>query len=205
MAKADFNPSDDRFTRGIIRRKVRQIVGRAGYTRDDREDLEQELLTRVLKSLPRHNPDLTHRNAFVTTVVERHVANLLRNKRAAKRHAQGITSLSVLITVTDEGTTELAQTIGEQELDNRIGRHRRCQEELDQLALDMAEVIATLPESWQALLELRKTRTMQQAADELGVPRTTLNDRMRRIRQRFESSGIENYLAPSPSHRGGTG
>ena len=57
MAKAEFNFSDDRFIRGIIRRKVKQLLGRAGFTRQDREDLEQELLVRVLQSLPKYHPD----------------------------------------------------------------------------------------------------------------------------------------------------
>ena len=46
MAKANFNPSDDRFTRGIIRRKIKQLIGRAGFTKQDRDDLEQETGTR---------------------------------------------------------------------------------------------------------------------------------------------------------------
>jgi RNA polymerase sigma-70 factor (ECF subfamily) len=194
MAKAKFNPSEDRFTRGIIRRKVKQLIGVAGFTKQNREDLEQELFARVVQSLPKFDPDQAHRNKFVTTVVERYVANILRNKRAAKRDDQGVTSLNVMIEITEEGPTELAQTIGEREMDSRLGRDRRSEEELTQLALDLADVIATLPESWQTLLELRKTQTMQEVADEMGVPRTTLNGWMRRIRQRFEKTGMQDYL-----------
>lgn len=194
MAKAKFDPSDDRFIRGIIRRKVNQLTSRAGFTRQDRDDLEQDLFVRVLQSLPKFDPDQAHLNKFITTVVERYVANILRNKRAEKRDHRRISSLNVMIEITEEGPTELAQTIGDRELDARIGRQRRTEEELAQLALDLADMIATLPESWRTLLELRKTRTMQQAADEMGVPRTTLNDWMRRIRQRFENSGLQDYL-----------
>jgi len=194
MAQATFDPSDDRFTRGIIRRKIGQLIGRAGFTKQDREALEQDLLVRVLQSLPRFNPDVAHRNKFITTVVERYVANILRNKQAGKRDHRRVTSLNVMIEITDEGPTELAQTIGERELDARLGRERRSEVELVQLALDMADVIATLPESWQILLELRKTQTMTEIADELGVPRTTLNDWMRRIRTRFEKAGMQDYL-----------
>ncbi|MCA9259623.1 MAG: sigma-70 family RNA polymerase sigma factor [Planctomycetales bacterium] len=194
MAKAKFDPSDDRFTRGIIRRKVNQLIGRAGFTQQDREDLEQDLFVRVLQSLPKFNPDQAHRNKFITTVVERYVANILRNKQAEKRDHRRISSLNVMIEITEEGPTELAQTIGNRELDARLGRHRRAEEELTQLAFDLADVMSTLPESWRKLLELRKSRTMQEVADEMGVPRTTLNDWMRRIRQRFEKAGMQDYL-----------
>lgn len=142
MAKAKFDPSDDRFTRGIIRRKVKQLIGRAGFTRQDHEDLEQDLFVRVLQSLPRFNPDVAHRNKFITTVVERYVANILRNKQAEKRDHRGVASLNVMIEITEEGPTELAQTIGEREMDARLGRDRRSEEELTQLALDLADVNA---------------------------------------------------------------
>jgi RNA polymerase sigma-70 factor (ECF subfamily) len=190
----NFNEKFDRFTRGIIRRKIKQLIGRAGFTKQDREDLEQELYARVLQSLPHFNPDQAHRNKFITTVVERYVANILRNKQAVKRDHRRISSLNVMIEITDEGPTELAQTIGERELDARLFRRRRSEEELAQLALDLADVIATLPASWRTLLELRKTQTMPEIANEMGVPRTTLNEWMRRIRQRFEKAGMKDYL-----------
>jgi RNA polymerase sigma-70 factor (ECF subfamily) len=194
MANAKFNVSDDRFTRGLIRRKTKQLIGRAGFSRQDGDDLEQDLLVRVLQSLPKFDPDQAHRNKFITTVVERHAANILRDKQAEKRDHRRISSLNVMIKITCEGPIELGQTIGDREQDARIGRHRRTKEDLAQLALDLAEVIATLPESWQTLLNLRKTRSMQEVADEMGVPRTTLNDWIRRIRQRFEATGMRDYL-----------
>jgi len=63
-----------------------------------------------------------------------------------------------------------------------------------QLAIDLADVIATLPESWQTLLELRKTQSMAEIANEMGVPRTTLNAWMRSIRNRLENTDIRDYL-----------
>jgi len=194
MAKASFDPSDDRFFRGIIRRKVNQLIGRAGFTQQDREDLEQDLLARVVQSSPRFDPKIAHGNSFVTTVVERHVVNMLRYRQAAKRDPRRITSLNVMINVTDEGPTELAQTIGDRERDARLDCQRIREDELTQLAIDLADVIATLPECWQTLLELRKSRTMPEIAEEMGVPRTTFNDWMRRIRQRFEQAGLRNYM-----------
>ncbi len=184
----------DRFTRGIIRRKVKQLIGRAGFTLDDGKDLEQDLFVRVLQSLPRFNPDRAHRNKFITAVVERHVANLLRNKQAEKRDHRRICSLNVTLTVKDEGPTELAQTIGDHELDSRLGRQRRSDDELAQLAIDLADVIESLPDCWRTLLELRKSQTMPEIARKMGVPRTTLNEWVRRIRRRFEEAGLRDYL-----------
>jgi hypothetical protein len=79
------DPSQDRFIRGIIKRKVGQLMGRAGFTLQDRESLEHDLLARVFDSLSKFDPEVGHRNKFVTAVVERYVANILRDKTADKR------------------------------------------------------------------------------------------------------------------------
>ena len=133
MLNDDFNEKIDRFTRGIIRRKVNQLLGRAGFTRQDREDLEQDMIVRVLQSLPSFEPSQAHRNKFITAVVERYVANMLRDKQAGKRDHRRISSLNVMIDVAGEGSIELAETIGQRELDARRGRHPRSDEELAQL------------------------------------------------------------------------
>lgn len=62
----------DRFAWGIIRRKACQMVGRASLTRDDHDDLVQELAFRLWKSSRRFDPAQAHWKSFVTAVVERH-------------------------------------------------------------------------------------------------------------------------------------
>ncbi len=186
---------NDPFARGIIRRKVQQLIGHAGFTKQDAESLEQQMLTRLLQSLPSFNPQICHRNSFVTTVVERYVANILRHQKAEKRNHQRVCSLSVQVEIGDEGPAELAATIGDRELDARISRQRRSEEDLSDLVHDMAAVIASLPPQWQQFLELRKSNTIAEIASQMGVPRTTLNSWTNRIRDKFEEAGLRDYLA----------
>lgn len=194
MGHDDYEEKLDRFTHGIIRRKINQLVGRAGFIRQDRDDLQQDLFLRVLQSLPSFNSRRGHRNKFITAVVERHVANILRNKRAEKRDHRRIGSLNVMVRIGEDETTELAETIGQRELDARRGRHPRSQEELAQLAQDMAEVIAKLPEELRDLAERMKTQSVAEIARDMGIPRTTLHESVRRLRQRFEKAGLKHYV-----------
>src|SRR5262245_10362047 len=46
--------------------KVRQMVGRAGFTRHDRDDLKQELLLHVLERWKHFDPAKSHPYAFAT-------------------------------------------------------------------------------------------------------------------------------------------
>jgi len=183
-----------RFEFGIIKKKARQMIGRSGYREQDREEIEQELTARLLKSLESFNPRLGHRKAFVTAVVERDVANMLRDARAAKRDHRRISSLHVTIETTDDGPTELAESIGEREYNARRCQRPRSNEEQAQMASDLADARATLAPNEQVVFDLLKSHSIAAIARMLGVPRTTLNDTVRRMRCRFEHTGLRDYL-----------
>ena len=187
-------PKLGRFEYGIVKRKVKQIIGRAGYTRQDKEDLEQELLTRLLQGLKSFDPDVAHRKSFVTAIVERSVASIIRDAEAQKRDHRRIGSLQMLVELTGEGPTELAETIGEREYNERRCRDPRSDEDLAQLVTDLADVVDSLPDELRDLAERMKTQSISAIAREIGVPRTTLNDTVRRLRQRFEAAGLRDYV-----------
>jgi RNA polymerase sigma-70 factor (ECF subfamily) len=189
-----FSDKIDQFARGLIRRKVEQLIGKAGFTAQDRKDLEQELLLRLVKSLPSYDPSKSHLYAFITTVLERYVANVLRNKRADKRDQRRITSLSVMIYIEGEGPVELAQTISQLELDARRHAHSRSDEERAQLAMDLADVVAKLPPDLRDLAQRLMSQSPSEAARDLDIPRTTLYEKIRRLRRHFEDAGLRDYL-----------
>lgn len=195
MGHNDHDHRIDRFTHGIIRRKVNQLIGRAGFTEQDRKDLEQDIILRLLQSLPSFDADKAHRNVFTTTVVERYVANILRNKRAEKRDHRRVSSLNVTIASTEDGPTELSETVGQRELDNRRFCHPRSSEELLELAQDVANAVKELPEELQALTERLRSHSIAEIARETGIPRTTLYESIYELRRRFESTGLRDYLS----------
>jgi RNA polymerase sigma-70 factor (ECF subfamily) len=184
----------DRFAQGLIRRKVKQIVGRAGFTPQDREDLEQELQLRLWQRLPAFDPQRGHRYAFLTTVVEHVVANLLRELQAQKRDPRRIQSLHERIQTSDQGPSERATTIGQEEYDAWRGRSPRGNAELAQLAHDVAAVLAQLPAELRDLAERLQYQSLAQIARETGAPRTTLYTPLRQLRQRFEKARLQDYL-----------
>lgn len=186
---------DDRFIRSIIQRKIRQTIGTSSFANHDREDLEQEIYIRVAKSVEQFDEEVGHLYPFICTIVQRHLANLVRNRGRSKRGPSRIGSLSLMVTLPDGGSTELSQLIGEDDRNRRLGRESRLSEQdLTDLQIDLAQEIAKLPEQWRHLLQRRQTQSMSEIARDLGVPRTTLNDWMRHIRSRFEAVGLDKYL-----------
>lgn len=183
-----------RFEFGIIRRKVRQLIGCHGFRPQDREQLEQELIARLLNGLQSYDSRQGHRNAFVTTVVERSVATIVRDKRAEKRDHRRVSSLNVMVALSDDSRAELAATIGQPAYDARRGRESRSDTEQSDLSSDIAEVISGLPPDLQHLAEQLKHKSISQIAREMGIPRTTLRDRVLELRERFERADMRLHL-----------
>lgn len=183
-----------RFEHGIVRRKVRQLIGSYGFEEQDRESLEQELLLRILQGMRRYDQSQAHRNAFVTTIVERSVATLIRDKCAGKRDHRRIGSLHSLVKCADGGKTEIAETIGQESYDARRGRAPRGAETLFELTNDVQNCLTKLPRELRELAESLKQKSVSQIAREMGIPRTTLRERVRQLRERFESEGMRLYL-----------
>jgi DNA-directed RNA polymerase specialized sigma24 family protein len=188
-----FDVLSDKFTRGIIRRKAGQIVKRAGYSEQDLESIEQALLTKVIEAMPSFDPQIAHRNVFVTTVVERQTGTLIRDGASPFRGQ--VQSLNVLVPVPGELPTDLQYTLEETVSDARLQLARKPVNELNDLASDLAIAISRLPEQWQRMLELRKTHSLPQVAEIMGVPRSTLRVWISQIAEQFEAEGLREYIA----------
>jgi len=183
-----------RYTRGLIHRKIRQLICKGIFDNQDRKDLEQRLLLKVLQAGRRFNPKLAHINIFVTTVIERDIASILRDKKAQKRDHRQLCSLNVVIANNDDGSVELGDTIGQREHDARLGRSVKSDLDLAQLNQDLRDVLAGLSPDLRELAESLKTESISDIARRKGIPRTTLYYQVRQLCQRFEQAGLKDYL-----------
>jgi RNA polymerase sigma-70 factor, ECF subfamily len=148
------------FAARAIRYKARQLAGRHGFSRSEREDIEQELRLDLLRRLAKFNPDIAPWNAFVRTLVDRHAATLIAQRRRRIR-------------ATDD-TESLIES-----------RHVS----LDTV-LDTKTVLAQLPRRARALCERLKQHTVAEVARQLRVPRSTLRGDIARVREQFQRAGF---------------
>jgi len=189
------DPAIDPFITALVHRKANQLVKQSGFDASEQMDLTQDLIASIMQSLKAFDESVGHKYPFILAVVDRHVCNLLRTKKSRKRTSGAIISLNVSIALEDAGPTELIQTIGDREMDRRLGRDRLLSEEqLSDLRLDLARIIQDLPAAWQDLIERRKSQSVSEIARDLGIPRTTLNLWLLQIRERFAAAGLEEYL-----------
>ncbi len=179
----------------LIRCKARQLVGRAGFTWDDVEDLEQEMTLDLLSRLPKFDPEKAAHTTFVARIVERKISNLFRDRRREKRdYRREFGSLNDHIQDGEGETIERAYTIDQDDVDIRMGHRHRSREEEAHLRLDVSLVMSGLPEDLREIAEVLMKTTITEAAKSLGMPRSTLYGAVGRLRPFFENAGLGDYL-----------
>jgi hypothetical protein len=190
----NLDPRSEEFLGRLIRKKARQIICRTGFRPSERPDIEQELRLKVEKHLSAYRGDRGHLFAFLTTVVERHAASIIRDQSAGKRDGRRNVSLSVLVEIKDEGPTELAATITQHEADARLALKTRSAQESIDLEHDVAAMMAQLTPDERRVAEALKYQSNTEAERELGVPGSTIYDMIASWRDQFEDAGLREYL-----------
>ncbi|MEW4530624.1 sigma-70 family RNA polymerase sigma factor [Maioricimonas sp. JC845] len=190
----------DGFAARLIRRKAKQLAARAGFTKADRPDLEQEMTLRVWQRLDQFDPSKAHWNAFMTTIVERHAATLLQRARRTKRFEETPhVSLSELVEDSESGLIELTHTIVPQDKESLTGRYVDTAENQTTLRLEVDEVIESLPDDLRELCELLKFHGVSDAARAMEIPRPTVSSMVTRLRALFAEAGFEDFFPNSSS------
>lgn len=193
--RATTTPLDpnDQYIQKLIRYKAKKLVGKTGLKRLDVDDIAQDIWLDLIQRLPGFDPSRSQQRTFVTRLVDHKISNILRDQRAQKRDICRCHSLNVPLGVGHEvdGTALLASDTH----DRRTGCVHRSGEEQAYLAEDVSSIVATMPENLQELTgRLKQGESQSAIARELGIPRTTLQELVYRIRRRFEDVGLRDYL-----------
>jgi len=181
----------DNYAAKLIRIKARQLVGKAGFTENDRNDLEQELMIDLLQRIRHFNPAKAKKTTFMTRIVERHMATLLEARNARCRNWRlCLESLNACRENEKGDTIELIDLI---DGDGNLGDPDRepRQASVTDLRMDMQRVIEALPTDLRDLCDRLRESNMAEIARELGVARTTLYDKLTRIREVFRKAGLD--------------
>ena len=185
----------DPYAAGLIRFKARQLVGKAGFTASDREDIEQELRLDLLRRLPKYNPKRAQLNTFIARVVEHRLASLIEAQKAGIRdYRRCRCSLNECFEDADGRSVERVDTFDQEDYLLRTGGQSRPSEELSALAIDVAAVIEGLPHELRNLCRRLMAETVSEISRDTGVPRGTIYESIKKLREIFKDAGLRNYL-----------
>ena len=157
------------------------------------EDIQQILSQRVCENVGQFDPEAGIFLNFVAAMVERYVVNIIRDQHAVKR-GRSVTCLLSTVVEEDGRPVELFDTIGDREHANRLLRTSPSPRTALDAGIDFEEAIATLPRDLRRLAQLLKIYTPSQLARHLGVPRSTLQYPINKIRFHLQETGVRDYL-----------
>ncbi len=154
------------FVSDLIRNKASRMRRRGGYSRSDQEDLQQELLLRLLEAWPRFDPRQGEEGAFAYTVINRAVAFVLRRRQRQLRADQAIRQVR----------------------SERLVREQACSDAglSADLRNDVAGIRSRLPADLRDLAGRLLHDCQADVARELEIPHSTLQRRVRKLRTPFQ-------------------
>jgi RNA polymerase sigma factor (sigma-70 family) len=184
----------DSYAAFFIAYKAKALTRMPIFTKDDYEDLQQELMLAYLHAWPSFDPDKGDRRSFIKAVVNNASRNIVIAAEAQKRW-MGISpvSLSDLITDYDDSLT-LADTISNE--DGLWGDAIPSQASTD-LRRDVEKVISQLPPDMARICCLLKSKTITEIAAETGIARTTIHDAVKKFKKIMVKAGLDIYLSLS--------
>jgi len=179
----------------IIRYKARQLVGRAGFTESDRQDLEQEMVFDLLRRLPKFKPERAQRNTFIARVVEHKVATIIEAQKAGMRDYRLCScSLNDRFENEEGGSVERIDTINQDDYLQRTGKLSRPISDLRGLSIDVRSAVEKLPPELRELCKRLQVESVTDISRDTGIPRGTIYESIKKLRTLFEDAGLKDYL-----------
>ena len=195
MAESEFcNPIGPGIA-STIRIKARQLVGRAGFTRDDVEDIEQELRLAILERVTKYDQTKSTTFTFYTRIIERKISNMLRDRTTTRRDVRHVTcSLSDELEQAEGEHERRSETMDADAVDIQLGRRQRTECEAMSMRMDMASVIVKLPCKLRRIAQCLLKHTPTDTAKLLNIPRCNVYFALREMRPYFEKAMLGKYL-----------
>jgi len=141
--------------------RASRMVGNFGFTRDDWEDLRQDLLVDYLERAPLFDSRRGAQRGFMFGVVRHRAARLAAEQRRR-----------VQILADNGGSSRLQAAVNHD------------------LRLDIAAIIARLPEHLRVIAELLLERTPREVASVTGKSRSRVYQMIAEIREAFREAGV---------------
>lgn len=193
MSKNSYSGVDS-YAAFFVAYKAKTLTRMPMFSADDFEDLQQELMIAYLHAWPSFDPSKGDRRSFIKAAVNNAARNLVVAAEAQKRWT-GITLASLATAISDQDDSPtLADAIS-----NEDGLWDSVYLGYDQLSVDLRHdldrAISQLPADLARICLLLKTRTITEIAAETGIPRTTIQDAVKKLRKIMGKAGLRIYLS----------
>ena len=193
----DTNPFGglDDYAVNLIRYKTRRLIGQAGYTRSDREDIEQDLSLHLRQQLPKHDPRKGTLKTYINAVLDNKIRTMVSARLTSQYDfRQHDCSLDEPVEADTGDMVSRAEAIDAEEYLMATGRLNRRTLDAVELRIDVRCAVSMLPADLQNLCARLQERTIVDIAREDGVSRQKIDELRRRIAFLFLEHGLDQYV-----------
>lgn len=175
-----------------IKYEANHLVGTAGFTRWDREDIEAELAWHLRQSLPKHDPAKSQLMTFVSLVLDSKIAKMIEARKTRyfdfRDHAFSLDEQYI-------GENGLVYGPGDsiEEDEYLMSTGQRSMPQLDQIEFREAvrTTIHSLPDPLRETCELMLQHgSILNVSRKTGIPRATLYHQVKKLKQAFKDAGF---------------
>ena len=154
----------DDYATWLAHRAAAELAESPEFNLSDCDDIEQDLIVRLLESWPNFDPVKSSAKTFIATVVRNRVSNLIRRRQLERRTFVDSNALPVEEVPSHEHDVDL-----------------QC---------DVAAVLARLPPEDRDLAERLMIRSIREIAAEDDATVASVRKRVERLRSVFEAAGL---------------
>ncbi|AGH98966.1 sigma-70 family RNA polymerase sigma factor [Micavibrio aeruginosavorus] len=184
MAKNSYSGVDS-YAAFFIAYRAKTLTRMPIFTKDDYEDIQQELMLAYLHAWPDFDPAKGDRRSFIKTVVNLNALRLIRDTERQKRWT-GLQMVSLSSPAgAEDGQLTLGDTLDQEDGlwgDVFLGQSQRVAEQ----QMDIRRMLAAMPGDLRETYRILSDYGVSEAAALLGIPRTTMSSRLKRLRKFIE-------------------
>lgn len=179
----------DSYAAFFVTIKAKVLIRTPHYTIDDIEDIKQELLLAYLLAWPSFDPEKGNPKSFVKAIINNRAAEMLREAEAQKRWT-GLKTLSLSTPLAEDTDATLGDLVTSEESlwGDVFGAqsHGAAEQKIDH-----ERMLAALPKDLRQTYRLLMEHSVTEAAEILGVPRTTMSSRLKKLKKFMEEQGFK--------------
>lgn len=170
--------------RDYVRRRVRRLIGRFGFTVSDCEDMEQEVLIFIMGRMRLFDPERGSIEQFVSKAATSRIRNIVRDRIAKKRDVR-MEVYSLDAKPEDPESDSPIDMIDARDV-RPFGDDTAyySADELDRMII-VDQAIDQLPPDLARLCRVLKRGNVSDAAEELGTSRKSVYRQIERVRALF--------------------
>ncbi len=171
----------DTYAENTIHHKASYLIGKHGFTTSDKDDIEQDLRLTLLTRQAQFTRSKGKWSTFVARVLERRIANIIRDRQAAIRDYRRSNPCDFIDETNDGHRSCLAEHSAAQD-ENRRDLH-----------IDLTDVLANLPDEERTICAALMRGNITDTARQLGRSRKYIHKIIHRLREVFSAHGLDMY------------